>query len=101
LDLINVFGDTLDDTTGVTKGWRTFEPFEFLQALNNLLAKLKDKGYDALDDTEKRLLVDPDVLLGALIRASLQSHPDSFPDEEHFQIPDMVAHDLLIFSEAK
>jgi hypothetical protein len=95
LDLINVFGDTLTTDNPLKDGWRTFAPFEYILSLNQLLAKLKDVGYYKLDDVEKELLADHSLLLGGLVRAALTNHPDSFPDEEHFQIPDAVATDLL------
>lgn len=99
LDLINVFGESLDGENPLKENWRSFAPFEFILALNNVLAKFKQGGFDGLDENERTLLSDHGVLLGSLIRAALQTHPDSFPDEEHFQIPDKVAHDLLILSE--
>jgi hypothetical protein len=99
LDLINVFGEALGEENPLKDGWRSFAPFEFILALNNVLAKFKQSGFDGLEDTERPLLTDHGVLLGSLIRAALQTHPDSFPGEEHFQIPDKVAHDLLILSE--
>lgn len=94
LDLINVFGDNLTTDNPLKDGWTTFAPFEYILSLNQLLAKLKDLGYYKLDDVEKELLADHSLLLGGLIRSALTTHPDSFPDEEHFQIPDAVAHDL-------
>ena len=99
LDLINVFGDCLDAATPLKEGWRQFAPFEFIFGLNSVLAKYKQSGYDALDDAERSMLADHAVLVGSLVRAALISHPDAFPDENHFQIPDMVASDLLKLTE--
>ncbi|HEY9870959.1 MAG TPA: hypothetical protein V6D08_17470 [Candidatus Obscuribacterales bacterium] len=99
LDLINVFGDRLDEKTPLHDNWRQFAPFEFILGLNEVLRKYKEQGHEALDETERAMLADHGVLLGSLIRAALTSHPDAFPDEEHFQIPDVVAKELLILSE--
>ncbi|MBI4533746.1 MAG: hypothetical protein HY711_07340 [Candidatus Melainabacteria bacterium] len=99
LDLINVFGDNLTESVPLKEGWRQFAPFEFILGLNNTLVKFKESGYDALDETELALLADPGVLLGSLVRSALTSHPDSFPDEDHYQIPDVVAAQLLRLTE--
>ncbi|GEM_PF-2435907 len=99
LDLINVFGDGLTAETPLKAGWRQFAPFEFLLELNNTLARYKERGYSALEPAERALFADPGVLLGTLIRAALKAHPDTFPEEDHYQIPDAVAKELLILSE--
>ncbi len=99
LDLINVFGDNLDQSTPLKPNWKQFAPFEFILELNNILAKYKQSGHAALDANERSLLSSPSVLLGSLVSAALKSHPDSFPNEEHFQIPDAVARELLVLSE--
>ncbi len=94
LDLINAFGDRLDDTTPLKSEWRQFAPFEFVLQLNELLGRYKNQGLNSLDEAERSMLHDNNVLLGALVRSALTSHPDSFPDEEHFQIPQITADDL-------
>src|SRR5579885_2398373 len=81
LDLINVFGDELTDENPLKPEWENFAPFEFLLGLNQMLGKYKSGGYDNLSDNERALLHDSDLLLGSLIKASLTTHPDSFPDE--------------------
>lgn len=100
LDLINVFGDELNDKTALKEGWRRFAPFEFILELNALLGRYKDGGYETLDEGERAMLADHGVLFGALVRSALTSHPDAFPDEEHFQIPDAVATRLLVLTES-
>jgi hypothetical protein len=100
LDLINVFGDNLEAGTAPKDGWRQFAPFEFILELNNMLARYKEKGLDGLEDVERSLLVDNSLLLGSLSRAALAGHPDTFPGEEHYQIPQAVADDLDHFAEA-
>lgn len=100
LDLINVFGDNLSDTTALKDGWTEFVPFEFILALNNILARFKQTGYEELEDAERAMLADAGVLIGTLVRESLRSHPDSFPDEEHYQIPNQVAEELKKLTEA-
>jgi len=99
LDLINVFGDTLDDATPLKPGWRQFAPFEFILDLNKILERYKQSGHSALEPEERAFFADHGVLLGALVRAALKAHPDAFPDEEHFQVPDAVAKEMLILSE--
>lgn len=101
LDLINVFGDNLDDKTPLKEGWKRFAPFEFILGLNETLGKYKEHGYEGLDDTERRLLADHGILLGSLVRSGLSAHPDAFADEEHFQIPDAVAKELIILTETE
>lgn len=101
LDLINVFGDNLTDETPLKEGWRQFAPFEFILELNNILARYKESGHSALEPSERALFADHGVLLGTLFRAALKAHPDSFPDEDHFQIPEAVAQELLILSEVE
>jgi hypothetical protein len=95
LDLINVFGDSLSDSNPLMDGWREFVPFEFILGLNKILARFKQSGYTDLDGVERTMLADTGVLLGTLIRESLRAHPDSFPDEEHYQLPNEVAKELL------
>lgn len=99
LDLINVFGDNIDENTPLKQGWMRFAPFEFILSLNNVLEKYKASGYAELEPYERTLFADHGVLLGTLIRQGLEAHPDSFPEEEHFQIPDAVAKELLLLSE--
>lgn len=94
LDLVNSLGDRLDDNTPIKDGWRQFAPFEFLLALNKILARFKEKGRNNLAEFESALLVDNNLMIGSLVRSALVSHPDSFPGEEHFQIPADVAEDL-------
>lgn len=101
LDLINVFGEPLNEKTPLKEGWQQFVPFEFLLGLNTTLANYKESGYEALDDTERAMLADHGVLLGALVRAALATHPDTFPGEEHYQIPDAVAKALLRLTESE
>lgn len=99
LDLINVFGDKLGEKDPLKEGWKRFAPFEFIVGLNNILNKYKQQGYEALDEPERAMLADHGVLLGSLLRSALTAHPDAFPDEEHFQIPDAVANELLNLTE--
>jgi hypothetical protein len=94
LDLINVFGEELSDKTPLIEGWHQFAPFEFILGLNNVLAKYKQEGLEALEDSQRAMLADNGVLLGTLINMALTTHADSFPDEEHFQIPHAVAVEL-------
>lgn len=100
LDLINVFGDTLDQGAAPKEKWRLFAPFEFILGLNKLLERYKSSGYASLEPSERVLLADNTVLLGTLIRHSLTSHPDAYPDEEHYQIPEAVATELVLLSES-
>lgn len=96
LDLINVFGERLDEATPLQDGWRQFAPFEFILYLNSLLARYKLSGDEStLEDDERILFHDSHILLAALLRSALTSHPDSFPDEDHYQIPDPVAQELI------
>ena len=94
LDLVNALGDKLDADTPLKDGWRQFAPFEFLLALNKILGRFKESGRKSLAEFESALLVDNNLMIGSLIRSALTSHPDSFPGEEHFQIPSDVADDL-------
>ncbi len=94
LDLVNSLGDRLDANTPIKDGWRQFAPFEFLLALNKILARYKEKGRNNLAEFESALLVDNNLMIGSLIRSALVSHPDAFPGEDHFQIPADVAEDL-------
>ena len=98
LDLINVFGDMLDDATPLKEHWCQFAPFEFILELNKILERYKQSGYSALEPEERAFFADHGLLIGALVRAALKAHPDSFPDEQHFQIPEAVANELLILS---
>ena len=99
LDLINVFGEQLSEAMPLKPDWQNFAPFEFLLSLNETLGRYKETGYDALSDDERKMMHDHDALLGSLIKAALTNHPDSFPDEEHFQSPHAVARELLVLSE--
>jgi hypothetical protein len=99
LDLINEFGDQLNDATPVKEEWQPFAPFEFVLDLNNTLKEFKEVGLKGLKAEQQRLLTNSNALLGAAIRASLKSHPDSFPGEDHFQIPHAVARELLLLSD--
>ena len=98
LDLINAFGDTLSLDNPLKEGWRQFAPFEFILALNTSLGKYKEKGHAALDEGERKATADHSALLGGMVRAALAAHPDAFPDEEHFQLPEHVAEQLLILT---
>jgi hypothetical protein len=95
LDLINMMGDVLTKESPLKSNWQTFAPFEFLLQLNETLKKYKEGGEQALSATERPMLHQHKALIGGLIRSALKSHPDSFPDEEHFQIPHNVAEELL------
>jgi len=95
LDLINMMGDELTKETPLKEHWQTFAPFEFLLQLNETLKKYKEGGEQAVSVSERPLLHDHKALIGGLIRAALKSHPDSFPDEQHYQIPHNVAEELL------
>jgi len=99
LDLINVFGDNLDEKTPLKEGWKKFAPFEFILGLNETLRKYKEQGYDGLEDSERAMLADHGILLGTLMRSALNAHPDAFADEEHFQIPNAVAKELIVLTE--
>lgn len=99
LDLINQLGDELTAATPLKEHWQTFAPFEFLLQLNETLKKFKEGGEQQLTASEKRMLKEHKALIGGLIREALQSHPDSFPDEEHYQIPHTVAQELLHWTE--
>jgi len=101
LDLINVFGDNLDEKTPLKEGWKQFAPFEFILELNETLRKYKEQGYEGLEDAERSLLADHGVLLGSLMRSGLHAHPDAFADEDHFQIPKAVANELIILTETE
>lgn len=93
LDLINAFGDILKEMPPLP-GWKQFAPIEFILSLNNLLAKYKEEGFQALSDSEKQLLTDSGLLFGTLVRSALTTHPDSYPNEDHFQLPEELAADL-------
>jgi hypothetical protein len=99
LDLINVFGDQLSSETPLKPDWSQFAPFEFILGLNDLLSKYKASGYDNLSASERSLLHDNHLLLGSLINAAMTNHPDTFPDEEHYQIPNTVAKELRLLAE--
>ena len=99
LDLINEFGDKLSESSPLKENWQPFAPFEFMLELNSKLKKYKEVGLHGLSADEQHLLTKYNVLLGAAIDAALKSHPDSFPGEEHFQIPHAVARELQILSE--
>jgi hypothetical protein len=99
LDLINGMGDQLSDTTPLMENWQPFAPFEFLLSLNETLKKYKDEGEQNLTASERAILTNSKAMLGALVRAALASHPDSYPGEEHFQIPHAVARELLLWTE--
>lgn len=99
LDLINVFGDQLSDDTPLKSDWTQFAPFEFILGLNDMLGKYKASGYESLSESERSTLHDNHLLLGSLINAALTSHPDTFPDEEHYQIPNAVAKELRLLVE--
>ncbi len=99
LDLINVFGDNLNETTPLKEHWRRFAPVEFILSLNSVLEKYKKSEYAELEPEERALFADHGVLLGTLVRQALTTHPDSYPEEEHFQIPEAVAKELLVLSE--
>ena len=99
LDLINTFGDNLDDETPLKESWQQFAPFEFILGLNTILERYKQSGYTALDPSERAFFSDHGVLIGTLVREALKSHPDAFPDEEHYQIPAAVAKELMVLSE--
>ena len=101
LDLINVFGDNLDEKTPLKEGWKQFAPFEFILELNETLRKYKEQGYEGLEDTERAMLADHGILLGSLMRSGLHAHADTFADEEHFQIPNAVAKELIILTETE
>jgi len=99
LDLINVFGDQLSAELPLKSEWTQFAPFEFVLGLNEILAKYKQSGYEALNTTEREMMHDNHVLLGSLIKAALTNHPDAFPGEEHYQIPNAVAKELRVLAE--
>jgi hypothetical protein len=99
LDLINVFGDTLTEANPLKENWRQFAPFEYMLGLNKVLERYKESGYSALDPNERALFADHGLLFGTLIQSALKAHPDAFPDEDHFQIPDHIANELIILSE--
>ncbi len=94
LDLINIFGEPLNESTPLKKEWCQFVPFEFLLSLNNVLGRYKESGHNGLSEEERALLADHGVLFGSLLKASLNNHPDTIPGEEHYQIPAGVAEDL-------
>jgi hypothetical protein len=94
LDLINVFGDNLNDATPLKQGWRQFSPFEFIIELNTILARYKENGLDDLDDVERSLLADNSLLIGSIIRAGIDSARGKTDPDEVFQIPQAVADDL-------
>jgi hypothetical protein len=99
LDLINSMGDELSDEVPLKENWRPFAPFEFLLELNSTLQTFKESGESHLKESDRKILHKTKALLGALIRAALDTHPDSYPGEEHYQIPHPVAHELLVLSE--
>jgi len=99
LDLINEFGDKLDQSTPLNADWQVFAPFEFMLELNSTLKKYKDAGLHGLSAGEQAMLTKFNVLINSAVHAALKSHPDSFPGEEHFQIPHAVARELLVLSE--
>lgn len=94
LDLVNALGDNLDANTTLKEGWRQFAPFEFILTLNKILDRYKVTGRKHLAEYESALLVDNNLMIGALVRAALASHVDGFPGEDHYQIPAEVADDL-------
>jgi hypothetical protein len=94
LDLINAFGDKLSDEQPLQAGWQEFSPFSFILQLNELLQRYKLKGFNSLDDVEKTILADTQVMLGALITSALSNHKTSDISDERFQIPTAVAADL-------
>ncbi len=99
LDLINVFGEPLSEESPLKADWQNFAPFEFILSLNETLGRYKQSGYEGLSEPDRAMMHDHSVLFGNLIKAALSSHPDSFPDEEHFQIPHAVARELIALSE--
>jgi hypothetical protein len=99
LDLINGMGDELNQTTPLMENWQPFAPFEFLLSLNETLKKYKEVGVQHLSASERQLVTNSKAMLGALVRSALSSHPDSYPGEDHFQIPHAVARELLLWTE--
>jgi len=67
--------------------------------LNAALGRYAAGGLKALDDAERKRLSDHKALLGGLVRAALAAHPDAFPGEEHYQLPEHVTQHLLVLSD--
>ena len=99
-DLGKNFGEVRNAETPLRPDYRELVPTQFLSQLNQLLDKHKQSGFNSLDNTEKMILQDTHVMLGALIRSSVRTGPHETVDgEERYQIPNTVAEDLEYLSE--
>ena len=100
VDLTTTFGEKVSDDSPLRPDYKEFAPTHFTEQLNQLLEKHKAGGFNSLDNTEKMILQDTHVMLGALIRSATRSNGQELADGAvRYQIPNAVAEDLEYLSE--